>query len=273
MGLFDFFKKPVVVSIDQNIGVSASYVSPEYEKSRILMKEATAKSATDIHGAVLLLEEAIKICPENADHFKLASYYHKSEQKDKSYAILEKLLSGLNKKDIGMYHMNASGIYEKFCTLLYKDNRFDKYLFYYALWLHDRMVAMAFQGRKEELKNFLSNNDKLEYLAPTKVKGSFKKMNKENVKPEFNQRLNNYFVNNSSVLIDIASKAHTAESSSINNLSNYRMGETFGERTNRVLSKDEAFINQYNRFTSLEFKEYFEKELKPLIATDGSYGV
>nr|MBP7399837.1 hypothetical protein [Chitinophagales bacterium] len=151
----------------------------EYEKSRKILKSATEKKETDIEGAITLIKEAIKICPEKIldDYFKLANYYYIANKKDQTFGLLEKLINDFDINEIGMYNMNKSLVNDKLCILHYKGNDYVLYLKNYSFWLYNTAVAFACQGRASELKNIIENPNKLDYLAPTKVNNCFKKLN------------------------------------------------------------------------------------------------
>lgn len=236
-----------------------------YDKSRELLKDATSQKDVDINTAILLINEAIEICPEKilSDYFKLANYYHLACKKEEAYDLLQKTINDLDANEIGMYNMNKSSVYDKICTLNYKDNLFNLYLHNYSMWYYNTTLAFACQGRRMELKNIVDATNKLGYLAPTKVNCSFKKLNKLSIKDQFNDRLNNFISSLSNTLTEMANKAYNFrfpfESESI------IIGETSGQREDRLLSKDNSFVTSYRQLNSNDFNYFYDIQLKPLL--------
>ena len=270
MGLFNIFKKKQIPSSQQGTTVNIEINSPgegDLDKSRQLLKQATSLKDTDINKAISLIEQAIKICPERIlnDYFKLANYYHIAGYKDKAYTTLQQLLDNIDFNDIGMYNMDRSQVFDKFCTLSYKDKDYEQYIHFYCFWLYNITVAFACQGRKEELKNIIDNRDKLNYLAPTKINGSFKKIDKEPNKQEFNDKLLSYFDDHRQVLTEMANKAYEIDSSFESD--ELRINESIGQRSNRLLRKDDKFMTVYKSFNSDQFKKFIENNLIPIIKT------
>jgi len=270
MGLFDIFKKKPTVNIpNQEVRLpdqkSENSKEEAYEKSRSMLKSATSLKDIDIDKAISIIQEAIQICPENilADHFKLANYYHIANNKEKAYDTLQDLLDNLDPNDIVLYNMYRLGVHEKFCTLYYKEKEYKKYLQHYCLWFDNTNVAMACQGRKEDLQNSLDNRDKLGYLAPTKVNGSFKKLGKESSKRKFNDKLAEYFNNQKEALIEMANKAY--DIGDLSNSDEFRVNESIGERSNRLLMKENQFMTAYKTFNSKQFNDFWETSLRQLI--------
>lgn len=268
MGLFDIFKKKQAVTKETVSKLKKEIVSfdvNEFDKSRDLLKQATANKDSDIHKAISLIELAIKICSEQIleDYFKLANYYHISGNKEKAFSIHYDLLERLDNNDIGMYNMKRSQVYGKLSTLSYKEKDNEQHLKFYCLWLFNNIVGFACQGRKEELKKMLDNRQMLEYLAPTKIKGSFDKLGLEKVKIEFNNKLFDYFGMHKKSLTKMTKKAYEIESS--NEFDDYVLNESLGQRSNRLLKKDESFLTDFSYFNSGQFENYFETILRPII--------
>lgn len=271
MGLLDSIKKLLSPpdsnrSTSSNIyGVSNSNSDP-FEKSRDLIKEATSYKKSDISKAIALTQEAINVCPETilGDYFKLANYYHIASEIERAHDIFQSLLVGLSKGDIGMYNMNQSLIYEKICAMAYKDKDYVNYLRNYFFWLYHRTLAFACQGRKEELIGILNNPTKLDYLAPTKVNGCFKKLGKLEVREDFNALVNEFLNESKGTFNEMVKKSYKAMFSPSN--STYRMGESVGERGNRLLAKDQVFMKNYN-FANEKTRivKFFEEKLNAKI--------
>ena len=192
-------------------------VEDKYDYSRKLIKQATSYKNSDIEKAINLIKKAIDICPEKvlSDYFKLSNYYFIAEQKEKSYSIHKDLLDSFNERDLGMFNMNKSQIYEKLCSLSYTDKQYENYLQNYCLWLYNSVIAFASQGRKVELENILKAENKLNFLSPSKVKGSFKKMKIETRMEIFNDKLVVYFERISEILTEMVNIAYTGKNISI----------------------------------------------------------
>jgi hypothetical protein len=268
MGLFDIFKKKQTTPQPKTMSTPTQVTNStedDFDKSRQLLKQATSFKNTDINKAIALIEQAIDTSPERilSDYFKLANYYHISDNTDRAYSTHQNLLENLDINDIGMHYMDRSQIFDKLCTLSYKDKYYEQYLHYYCLWLYNTTVAFACQGRKEELNNIISNRDKLDYLAPTKVNGSFKRLGKESSKQEFNDKLFEYFDNQQETLTKMADKAYEIDYSS--NPEEFRFNESVGQSSNRLLKKEDKFMVAYKSYNTGQFDNYFETTLRPII--------
>lgn len=236
-----------------------------FSKSRDLIKKATSYKNTNIEKAIALIQKAIKLCPEKmlTDYFKLANYYYIANCKDKAYSIHQEILAQLNQKDITMYNMKRASVFEKLCTLSYKDKEFKNYLYYYCLWFFNLAVAFACQGRKGEFEEMLNNQNKLVYLASSKINSSFKKLGKEGVKKEFNTKLDTYYSSITNTLTNMVKKAYRIDHSM--DVADYRAGESIGETKNRLLRKEGEFMTAYNALNSGDIERFFEDELSPLL--------
>jgi hypothetical protein len=270
MSFFDLFKKKAkkrtLIKDDTTSNLTRCLSKEDrFDKSRKLLKQATALKKDNIEQSILFIKDAINICPEKvlSDYFKLANYLFIANHKEEAYSIYFNLLENFDKKEIGMFNMNKSQIYDKLCTLSYKDKNYLNYLMYFSLWIYNTSIAFACQGRTEELANLLNSENKMNYLAPTKVGGSFKKLKKEDQILEFNNLISEYLNNIREILTKMAKKAYKLDHS--NDADSYEFDETFGHRINRLLRKENNFMQYYNTLNSNEFEIFFENNLKPLL--------
>jgi hypothetical protein len=270
MSFLDIFKKKVRKSNlnqDDTIFKPKSSFTEEdnFNKSRKLLKQATALKKDNIEQSIILIKDAINVCPEKvlSDYFKLANYLFSANHREEAYSTHFNLLESFDKKDISMFNMNKSQIYDKLCALSYKDKNYLNYLKYFSLWLYNTAIASACQGRTEELLNLLNTENKMNFLAQTKVRGSFKKLNKEDKISEFNNLISEYLNNIREILTIMAKRAHELDFS--NDIDNFRFEETVGQRLNRLLRKESEFMEHYRKFNSNQFELYFEDNLSPLL--------
>lgn len=269
MGIFDIFRKRSTIS-QQVVDVKLvteykSLTDDKFERSRQLLKEATSLKDTNIEQAISAIEQAIRICPEHvmSDYFKLSHYHHLAGNIEKAYTTHKDLLTGLDIEDIGMYNMRRSQVFNKLCTLAYKDKNYGEYLYYYCSWLYNTVIAMACQGRKSELFGIMDNEDKLCYLAPTKVNSSFKKLGKESNKEIFNDTLIKFFDTHRNTVTIMSEKAYQIDNDT--NIDSYRVNESIGQRSNRLLKKCEDFMAAYRSLNDEQFVNFFESSLRPII--------
>jgi hypothetical protein len=240
-------------------------INEDYEKSRELIKTSTSFKVKDILGAINLIQEAINLCPEKilSDYFKLANYFHLASRKDYAYGILNKLILDLNVKEIGMYNMHKTLVYDKICVLNYKDKDFKLYLMNYSFCIYNSVLATACQGRRVELENLLNNSNKLDNRASTKVSNCFIKLNKQAVMENFNDHLDKYLNLKRHGLIQIAKKAMEVDS----NFSSEQIisGETVGQLFDRLLQQDKEFMLNYYHLNNGDFELFYDDVLKKLL--------
>jgi hypothetical protein len=240
-------------------------INEDYEKSRELIKTSTSFKDKDITVSINLIQEAIKICPEKilSDYFKLANYFHLASRKDDAYSVLNNLILDLNIKEIGMYNMHKTLVYDKICVLNYKDKDFKLYLLNYSFLIYNSALATACQGRKVELENLLNNTNKLDNMASAKVSNCFVKLNKQNVMENFNDQLDKYLNLKRPGLMQIAKKAMEVES----NFSSKQIiiGETVGQLFDRLLQQDKEFMLNFYQLNNGDFDVFYDDVLKKLL--------
>ena len=266
MGLINIFSKKTASSLpkaelrtsDQKIRTAQD----SFFKSRDLLQQATNYKDKDIVKAISLIKEAIHICPESVsdDQFKLADYYHIANNKEKAFETLHKLLYSFDINDITMFNQSNTQVYDKLCNLSYKDKNYENYLQYYCFWIYNVILADVCQGRKNGLKSILDNRDKLDYLAPTRVKGSFQKLDKVSIKQEFNNKLVEFFNRQREALTEMVNKTYEAFNSA-----EIRVNESSGQRNNRLMQRDSKFMINYKNFNNKQFKDFFKNDLNPLL--------
>ena len=240
-------------------------INENYEKSRELIKTSTSFKDKDITGAINLIQEAINLCPEKilSDYFKLANYLHLASRKDDAYSVLYKLILDLNTKEIGMYNMHKTMVYDKICVLNYKDKDFKLYLKNYSLCIYNSALATACQGRKVELENLLNNSNKLDNMASTKVANCFIKLGKQAVIESFNDKLDTYLNLKRPELIQLAKKANELD----RNLPMEQMidGESLGQLMDRLLQQDKEFMHTFYQLNNGDFEVFYDEVLKKLL--------
>lgn len=174
---------------------STVLVKPEKKLSEVerLLKDATECKKKDIHKSIELLKQAIEISPSQEYYFKLANYVYQSGSIDGAYKIYDDLMAELDESDVVSFNLKKSAVYEKLCTLNYKTDRYQDYMACYFYWLYNYVVGLAFSGKGKELNKILKAKNKLALMAPGKVEGCFKKLNKEDLKPVYADKVSEYF--------------------------------------------------------------------------------
>jgi len=229
--------------------------SKEFEESQRLIKEATSLKKNDLKKAIELIEKAIQTYDDGAhsNYIKLANYNHDAGNKLESYSILDNLITLKSPDKFGMYNMHIAEILEKKCVLLYKDKNYKEYIVTYLQWLNNIILAFSCQGRKEELINTISTKNYFEYLAPTKVLGSLKKLSLEEKQDEINLILKHYF---ESIKQDLFILVKLSEDALFNtSVKEFKFNESIGERSERILKKNQTFIQSYKRLNNNFFNE------------------
>ncbi len=236
-----------------------------FDKSRELIKEATANKTKDIHKAIYLIEQAINICPEVIieDKFKLANYYHFAGNKEKAYSILLGLITEINKKStFNIKNAVLMQIYGQICTLCYSDKKFSDYIFYYSLQRYHTNLAIFTQGRKQDYEITKNTFDAFGASYSKKINYCFKNLQKECIIKEFSDKFNEFFNYHRDDLIFILGKTYSAHLSKDFNLNK---PESIGEKVERILQSDNEFIKTITKYSDEFFINYFNQILKPLI--------
>lgn len=236
-----------------------------FDKSRDLIKEATAFKKTDIQKAISLIEQAIQICPETIldDKFKLSGYYHLADDAEKAYGILFDLLNEMKESSTyTMYNMNKMQIYEKICTLCFTDKKFLDYIFYYSLQRFNTNLAIYTQGRRADYERGNDTFDAFGTSYSTKINTCFKKINKESNIKTFSEKFADFFNSHKQDLMFILEKSHSALWTK--DLDMTKM-ESVGERANRILKADKEFVRIVTKYTDEYFVTFYNKTLRPLL--------
>lgn len=136
-----------------------------------------------------------------------------------------------DRAEIGMYNMNLHGYYKK--QLSATRNQLYKYLSAY-----NEIVALACQGRIEEIEDIYSNE-----LNAETYHGSFNQLMKQKKK-------------------QIMSMAKTAKKVDESKMTDLRNGESVGEYFDRKILKRSSFMELYNEMNDFDMAKYYEGEIK-----------
>ncbi|HAN79612.1 MAG TPA: hypothetical protein DCQ31_18550 [Bacteroidales bacterium] len=236
------------------------------EQSELLSKEAATLKKSDLNEAISLLTESIRISPfiNWDDRFKLAHYMHLNGQITEAYEIYNRLLESLDPNNILLYNAAIANITEKICTRKYKDKEYKEYLFYYTYWFYNYVLALACRGHIDELSQMLREKNKLQFLAPTKVEGAFKYLNRENAKDIFGFYISMYLSKYKNQLFLMARKSYSTEI-----MANRLEGNVLPETINRLLYKDEEFMTGYRQVNNNDFIAFYNEKLNPLLTGTG----
>lgn len=232
------------------------------EQSALMSREAADLKHVNLPEAIDLLKSSIRMSPVKnyEDYFKLAHYLHLNGQPLESYEIYNNLLEGLDFNDIVLYNAAISNITEKICTRKYKDNEYKDYLYYYSFWLYNHTVSLACRGYIDELNDILKRKDKLHYLAPTKVDGAFKYLEKEKEKDIFSYYISMYLAKMRQPLLIAVRKAYNA------NVQIRRNGSSsLPSATNQLLLKDSEFIANFKLLNDTRFLLFYKEKLSPIL--------
>lgn len=237
-----------------------SYVSIEYKRSRELIKEANFYKKSDINHAIELIIKSILLIDEVylSDYLKLSNYYHIARN-DNAYKVLSLLKESFDVDDCAMYFMNLAEVDNYFCITYYSDKDYLNYLFHYCSWLRNTVIAFGSQGRTEDLKRLISNQNKLQYLSSSKLMKSLieSKIDKEN----FNDNINTY-VSNISLKAEIMANIVNNLKNNKNYYNNIITDENSGQRANRILKNDQLFYQSYNFFLNENFRKIYLDEIQ-----------
>lgn len=258
MGFFDFFKTKkegdsIIIKNDEEID-DYERQHNEYNK---LMKEAALLKKEDIGQSIELIKQAIAIFPDAAlsGQIHLANYIHFSGCITEAYNGLFDLLSSLDRTDYVLYNSNVTDVYDRLCILSYKDKDYKNYLKFYFKWLNNATVRNACQGRSYEMWT----DDLLSFMAPTKVAGCFKKLNKNDSKITINELLNEYFESKKDVLKKVCLFVKDVERKPSN------MNESGWEKTNKYFNKSSNYQKLYNDLNNDDFDNFIEDKLMILL--------
>ncbi len=236
-----------------------------FDKSRDLIKESTSFKKTDIQRSISLIEQAIQICPEFIleDKFKLSGYNHLAGNIEKAYNILFDLLNEMKlSSTYTIYNMYKMQVYEKICTLCFKDKKFLDYIFYYSLQRYNTNLAIYTQGRRADYERGKENFDLFGASYSTKINSCFKKLNKESNTKIFSDKFAEFFIFHKQDLLFILEKSHLALWTKDYDITKM---ESVGERAERILKSDNGFINIATKYTDEYFIDYYYQTLRPLI--------
>ena len=237
-------------------------ISDEFNRSRELIKEATSHKKTDIYKAIELIKESILLIDEVvlSDYFKLSNYYHLAND-PKSYEILRLLRNSFDKDEVGMYFMNITQVEEKLCTIVYKEKKYKDYIFHFSCWIRSIVIAYACQGRKEPCSGIIHSDDKLKYLAPSKVKKSISELG---IKAETIQSmLDNYFqgiISKTDYMSELAWEVEYEDSFR----KDFKLNESSGQRADRILREQKLFMEFYNSFLNEDLNVEFKNKINTI---------
>jgi len=233
-----------------------------YFQASRLIKKATKHKKTDIHKAIALIREAIELYSSSdySFHFKLANYLQLAGRNDDAFSVYNLLLAGLDPDDVHFYNRNSETIYSEVCKFLYKEKSYSDYLYYYCLWLWHLSLAHACQGVPgyEEILKTLTNESLLRFMAPKKIDSCFKKLNKAEAKPEFDDRLISFF------------KAYLPKIIKLHDISHrIQWEETHQPYENEPRSANSDFMKRYNELNSLtlKFHSFINEKLLKLVVS------
>jgi tetratricopeptide (TPR) repeat protein len=199
--LFRFNKAQSVES--RNIKTKRS--SGKVSEVDMLLKQASTLKDKDIAKTIEIMKRVIELTPNNNQkyYFKLASYLHSAGSIDGAYKIYDDLMAELDENEVEYFNLKKSTIYEKLCSLNYKTGRYQDYMACYFYWLYNYSVGLAFSGNTKELNKIIKVKNKFSLMAPAKVDGCFKKLNKEDVKPIYAEKITEYFSSISEELVSV----------------------------------------------------------------------
>jgi hypothetical protein len=230
-----------------------------YNYSNQLIKEATRYKKSDIERAISLIKKALKVYSPSdySYHFKLANYLSLAGKADEAFSVYAYLLKNVIPDNVYFFNRNLETIYAEICKHLYKEKDYSKYIYYYCLWLWNNNIAHACQGHpnyKKILDNFLIDNNKLRFLAPKQINNCFKKLNQEEIKSDFNNRLFSFF------------QLQMPDLKSLYNISyNIQWVEVKRPHENEPLCSSSKFMKYYNKLNSIDFHKFYIEQLGTLV--------
>ncbi|MFW5804426.1 MAG: exonuclease domain-containing protein [bacterium] len=242
--------------------ISDSQIDSLFYKADKLCKTATELFKHDKSESIKLIIKAINSFPFIVPRYfhKLAYYLQRAKLYNQSYEILNYVIDDLDFNAIGMYNMDKSINYEKYCSVKYSAKEYKDYLYYFFKWYYNKLLAYTFQGRIDELDNMINTENKISLKAPSKTLGCFKHMKIEDKVNFFNDSIKDYTLELANTLIPTCEAIRELD----NNL-DLEPGVTVGEALDKKIRNEESLYETYKYLNdSLDdnyFKEYIEKKI------------
>ena len=234
--------------------------SEEYNKANELIKKASECKNSNINKSIELIQDAINIYPYDEYYYKLANYKFDAGQINDSYEILNILLKKYSYDSFfNMKNINRSKIYEKFAILNFKDKKHKDYIKNSSMHLFNTIVGMAIQGRKSEVLEIINTKPFKENFVITKINKAFIGLNSGANENKFYSILYSYFTKNKTKFIELC-KIYD----SISKTDDFKFDESVGEHEDRMLSKNQVFIEIYSTINENEFEQIIDNELNQL---------
>lgn len=252
-------------------------IAEEHCEADNLIKEATKQKHVDIEKAIDLIRRAIKIRPQFLidDYFKLANYLFISGKNDEAFSVYAELVLKADIKDKFFYNLNLSSVYNKMALQVFREEKYEDFLYYYTLTLINDIIGLASQGRAEIYIERYSQSptfDLFFQFNQTKVNKSFKKLGVETNKQSFLFKFDKYLKGRLNSIIELNESAKGI------NLETYldeyllkEKGNPEDQTNNAILGtpmKDpKTFYKKFIELNSDNYSEYFNQYIIPLLSS------
>lgn len=205
---YSFFKrKNKITAISETESETDKEIKPELREIRKMLEtEAALCMDSDPDTSLELLNSAACFDPDRSitPIMKIAQINFKQGKHDEAYLTYERALQTLDRSDLRTYHTKSKEICEKMGAKKFKDEQYAEYIYYYCKWLYHHVLALALNGKVNELNVVLGSTEKLSYGVPLKMKTCFTKLGKLTKKQQFNEAMKYYFDKHSSEFKQIA---------------------------------------------------------------------
>lgn len=171
-----------------------------------LLKMAMEVRKYDLIRAISLYEEAIPINKRElgCNYYQLASCYHKIGNKEKSYQILMNYLKYLNKRKFYVLkHYEVGQVYHGICVLLYRDERYNDYIYYYSLMMYNTISSLYSRGMFDNYKRLKREGQLNSRFLSLKVSTCFRRIGRLEIYNEFSNKFDDFFNENKSKYLKI----------------------------------------------------------------------
>lgn len=232
-----------------------------------LLQEARQVKKYDLIKAIRLFEEAIPINRKilGCNYYQLANCYHSTGKREKSYQILFKYLEYLKSRKFYMLKLHdISDIYYRICVLLYKDERYEDYIYYYSLMKHSGISSLYSRGMFDDYKRSKREGNLNDMFLSLKVSTCFRRIGKLNIYNEFSDKFNTFFDDNKSIYLKILKISYEKSLGKFIEFGK-RMEHFNPSLQESLLNKDEEFLNLLESVSEQKFIHFYKNNLSNLL--------
>jgi len=234
----------------------------EFDKYRLLMKDATKYKYTDIEKSIRIIRNAIKVCPSCArfeGFFRLIKYLAKANKHNEVIKEFQNLLNKVNSDYFGEPYISHSEIYLGMSDYFFKEKQFIDALYYSVLSFWNAIVRTSFIGKEKHLKYLLS--EQYNYPVINKILSKVQNVNSSKVLFIIRNIPGKY----SDHLFHISRLYNATENSKIFLEPPYYDGESYSNRLYRILLKNNSFKKSVVIVKKIDFENHYNVKISPLL--------